>query len=307
MNNLQQIEFYSKNICSSAYKILLFLKILICSPSKTEEIIDIFNNDNLVDVNITKESINIFKRVLQKIGCKIHKPIVLNNKPYFIENCPFLINLSNDEISLINKFRKNPYEKNDWKSILYTNSFINKLCLVVNNKRVIEKLKNNNSLSSINTQMILELNECCKKRSYLIFKYKSGIRICNIELIASFLKYERNKLYLWGFSPVFDDFIYLRMDKILSYKVYEEFSPNIQNGSVVRYIMYNKNYILEEKESLVEETPEGFIIDYKISNDFHATQKFLELGCDCKILSPESFKKNFIETLKNIKTEYCNE
>ena len=119
-------------------------------------------------------------------------------------------------------------------------------------------------------------------------------------MATSFLKYERDKLYIWGFSPIYNDFVALRADKILSYKVYEEHSPKILHGSVIRYINFNKDYVPDENESFIEETPDGLIIDYKASNNFFAIQKFLEMGCDCKILSPEYFKRDFVNAVKSI-------
>ena len=70
--------------------------------------------------------------------------------------------------------------------------------------------------------------------------------------------------------------------------------------------MFDKNYFLDENESLVEKNDDEMIIDYKVENKFQAIQKFLELGCDCKIISPKSFKKDFVKTLKSIKEVYKN-
>ena len=300
MNNLKKVEYNPKQVCTSAYKVLLFLKLLIFSPMSFEEINEFFQKDEILNTSVTKENLNIFRKTLKFFGCKINKPVLFNKFKYSLEECPFLVTLDKEEIDLINKFRQNPYEKNDWKTILFFNSFINKLCLVINKKSHIEKLKNCNALSNIDSNMVLELNECCKKRNFIVFRYKSGIKINNIEMATSFLKYERDKLYIWGFSPIYNDFIALRADKILSYKVYEEHSPKILHGSVIRYINFNKDYVPDENESFIEETPEGLIIDYKASNNFFAIQKFLEMGCDCKILSPEYFKRDFVNAVKSI-------
>ena len=63
---------------------------------------------------------------------------------------------------------------------------------------------------------------------------------------------------------------------------------------------------LEENETLIENNENYLMIEYKVENKFKAVQKFLELGCDCKIISPDSFKKEFISILKSIKEVYKN-
>ncbi len=306
MENLQQIDFIKKPVCLTAYKTFLLLKFLLRSPLEISKIIELFEKDPFIEDPLSIPNLRYLVKSLREIGCKIHKPILINNKKYILGENPFLITLDEDEIKLICKFKKNPYEKNDWKTILYTNSFINKICLIFNNKKDIHKLKNTDLLSTIDPKLIFDIEEFCKKRSTVVFKYHSGIRLCNMELVVSFLKYEKDKLYVWGYNPHFDDFSYLRVDKIRSYKVYKEYSPKILNGKVVRYKMFNKNYILNDNEVLIEDQPDGLIIDYKIGNNFHAIQKFLELGPNCKILSPESFKEDFLETLKLTKMRYSD-
>ena len=127
------------------------------------------------------------------------------------------------------------------------------------------------------------------------------------EMITSFLKYERDRLYVWGYSTKYKDFSYLRMDKIKSLKVLDKSSEKIYNNYCIRYEMFNKNYNPEENEIIIEEKENSLIIDCNIESKFYAIQKFLEMGCDCKIISPEPFKQEFLSTLKSLKEVYSDD
>lgn len=297
-------EFNLRYICLSAYKVLLLLKFLLYSPLTVQQIFEIFEKDAFVNQQPNKNALRLFSKSLRKIGCKIEKPTILNKNRYILNENPFLIDFNEDEINLLNKFRNNPYEKNNWKSILNSNSLINKICLIINNKSTIEKLKSENSLSQINPDTILELNELCKNRKTALFRYFSGLRLCNFEMITSFLKYENDKLYIWGFSPIFQELSYIRVDKIKKISTFDVISPKITNKEIIRYKIFNKNYIPNENEYIVEKTDEYLVIDYKILNYFHTIQYFLEKGDECKIISPEAFKSDVISIAEEIKKGY---
>ena len=189
---------------------------------------------------------------------------------------------------------------------LNMNSFIEKLCLIIDDENIIESLKSKGLLAGANTDLIKQINICCKNKSRVIFKYLSHKKITDFEMITSFIKYENDKLYVWGYSTKYKEVSYIRIDKIKSFSIVEKYTLNDYNKNVIRYEMFNLDYNLAPNEVLVSRTDKSLVIDYKSESRFHSIQKFLEKGYNCKILEPEDFKNEFISVLKSIKEVYTN-
>lgn len=297
-----------KSICSTAYKTLLLLKYFLVMPLTKEQIRQLFLSDKIVSQEISDEILRNALNSLKVLGCDFSRPKKSNGYKYELIKNPFSLKLSKSEADLLNKFRKNPFMVNNWQNILATNALINKIALSIDEKDIIENLKNHSQLNNIDENLIKELHKYCVNGNEITLTYMSGKNIAEFELVASFLKYERGRLYIWGYSPKYDDFSYLRVDKIKSVKV-----VNISKGDrkikhlTIRYKNFNKNHVLADNEVLVEKTDDALIIDYQAENKFYTIQKFLEMGCDCEILSPALFRKEFIDTLKAIKEVYDDE
>lgn len=304
MNNLKKIDFNVRQICLTAYKSLLLLKYLLIMPLSRDEIIDLFNEDCFISHDVSLENIRVIINSLKELGCIISKPDSKHNYKYELLKNPFSLNLTREEVLLINRFRQKFIGGKKFELGLAINSFVNKLCLMISDSNTKEGLLNHNIISEIRLELIEQLKECCKNNNVVILEYLSGKTVSNFEMETSFLKYEKNKLYIWGYSPKYKDFSYLRVDKIKSVKVIDKKPQNVQNKYIIRYKTFNPYYFLDENEVLIDKNDKEMTIDYYSDSQFHAIQKFLELGTNCKILSPKSFKDNFIKTLKDIKEVY---
>ena len=307
MNSLRKVDSNVKYICLTAYKALLLLKYLIVRPLNKQEIFEIFKNDEFITQPLSSENLRVMINSLKELGCKISRPNPKNDYKYELLENPFSLSLTKDEINLIRKFRKKPLGKKDWHDVLNINSLIDKINLAINDKNIKEHLENQKLLPEVDKKLIIDVQKCCENKSTVIFEYLSGRKMSEFEMITSFLKYERDRLYVWGYSTKYKDFSYLRMDKIKSLKVLDKSSEKIYNNYCIRYEMFNKNYNPEENEIIIEEKENSLIIDCNIESKFYAIQKFLEMGCDCKIISPEPFKQEFLSTLKSLKEVYSDD
>ena len=306
MNKYRKTEFNFNYICATAYRVLLLLKFLMVKGLTREEIIKNLGNDDFVPQKINSEIIRTTINSLKDVGCDISRPTKANGYEYRLIKNPFSLKLNEADIKLLNKFRRKTAIKNDFNEILNINSLLEKFCLVIDDKDTIESLKSKGLLAGANTDLIKQINICCKNKSRVVFKYLSHKKITDFEMITSFMKYEKDKLYVWGYSTKYKEFSYIRVDKIKSYEIKEKFAQNDYEKSVIRYEMFDQNYELEPNEILVKRTDNSLIIDYISVSNFHSIQKFLEKGCDYKILEPDDFKKEFISVLKSIKEVYSN-
>ena len=306
MDNLKKLDFNVKQICLTAYRALLLLKHLMVKSLSEKEITDIFTNDDFIHQPISADNIRAITESFNELDCVIKKTGLKNNHQFELVKNPFSLNLSKSEINTINKFRKSPVGRADLDMDLGINSLIDKICLLIDNEDSIETLKNRMVLAEINRDLIQQLKIYCKNKVSLSVEYISGKTLSEFKMVAHSLKYEKDRLYLCGYSPKYDDFSYIRVDKIRKINVIANIDKEKFKDDFIRYKMFDKNYFLEGNETLIENNENYLMIEYKVENKFKAVQKFLELGCDCKIISPDSFKKEFISILKSIKEVYKN-
>ena len=306
MNVFKKTDFNFNYISTTAYRALLLLKFLMVKSLTRAEIIKCLENDEFIVQRINSDTIRSMLNSLKDVGCDISRPTKTNGFKYELIKNPFSLKLSEKEIKLLNKFRKKSGLKNDLDEILNMNSFIEKLCLIIDDENIIDSLKSKGLLAGANTDLIKQINICCKNKSRVIFKYLSHKKITDFEMITSFIKYENDKLYVWGYSTKYKEVSYIRIDKIKSFSIVEKYTLNDYNKNVIRYEMFNLDYNLAPNEVLVSRTDKSLVIDYKSESRFHSIQKFLEKGYDCKILEPEDFKNEFISVLKSIKEVYIN-
>ena len=307
MDKLKKTDFNFNYICSTAYRVLLLLKFLMVKPLTKQEIMKVLSEDEFIIQNINSDTIRTMLNSLREVGCDFSRPSKTNGYKYKLIKNPFSLQLSESEIKLLNKFRRKTSLKKDLDEILYQNSLMEKLCLIINDESTIECLKSKGLLAGADTNLIKQINICCKNKSRVIFKYLSHRKISEFEMITSFMRYEKDKLYVWGYSTKYEEISYLRVDKIKSFEIIEKSSEKFYNDLIIKYEMFDLNYELEPDEILVEKTDKSLIIEYKSKNNFHSIQKFLEKGCDCRIVAPVSFKEEFVSVLKSIRGVYQNE
>lgn len=302
MNKPKKLNESVKHICCTAYRSLFFLKTLIKGPCNKEEFNDFFKNNLFCNQELSTEMFRVMFHTLKELGCEISS--TKSNHRYELLYNPFSLKLNKNEINLINNLRKNFVKNNDLELSLHTNSLINTLSLVISDENTKESLKNYNILTEIHPRLIFQLKKYCKTKDKILLEYLSGTKIIEIELEASFLKLERDRLYLWGYSYKYKDYSYIRVDKIKKIKVVSKGENKEKTPVKILYRLYDLSYIAKENEKILKKDMNSLIIEYKIENKFKAIQKFLELGNTCEIISPNNFKNEFIQTIKNIQKVY---
>ena len=58
-------------------------------------------------------------------------------------------------------------------------------------------------------------------------------------------------------------------------------------------------------EKIINQNDDKLTINAKTSNTFLLIQRLLSFGSNCKIISPENFKNEFVTLLKDMKAGYC--
>ena len=94
-------------ISLTAYRAVKLLELLIEKPCSGDDIIEYFKQDNITENCANKDTLRITLNSLKAVGCQIKRPSVKTNYCYVLENYPFKICLSKENLTILDKIRNN--------------------------------------------------------------------------------------------------------------------------------------------------------------------------------------------------------
>jgi predicted DNA-binding transcriptional regulator YafY len=253
----------------------------------------------------------VYINSLKRIGCEI-KRVKGEDKisRYTITSHPFELNFTPEELQSAIKVYKNLVKNMDIKDIIYMDKFFEKVGKYIKNEDFISTLKNLSMLKGINRDLLEELIDCCEQKLKVTVNYNSpnsGAK--DIEFVANEIIILNNKIYINAYGMEYEhtnNFLISRINQIKN----KEYSYNITDfkKEVVTYEVYtsDKYFDLAEYESIIKKEDNKITIKAETSNIFFLKQRLLQFGPKCKILAPESFKKDFINLLQDMKAGYCD-
>ena len=317
MNFLQNKNLHeNNNITKTGYRALFLLLQLVKQPLSRNELIEILEQDPIIAKDLSKDSITNTINTLRKSGCIISRPSQKTNNKYVLKSHPFGINFNKQQIDALQIFRESVVAKGNWQMVLHLNNLYSKLSCLAPDKKSIEILNSCHPFSDIDIDILNTLILFIKTRKKAKFIYKSPRQgLEELEFAPEYITFEEDKLYVWGHNLKYDNFGYLRIDKIkeITTQIYSAPKSDTDNFSkpviVVEYLL--KGYSAQmfecnEYEEVVQEDEDLIKVKAKVSNKFNFYQRILSFGRDCKLLSPESVKEEFLKILKDIKAGYEN-
>lgn len=308
------------NISKTGYRALFVLFKLMELPRTRDEILELFSKDPILKHDISKDTVTITVNTLKKAGCIISRPSQRTSNKYVLKSHPFNLHFSMENIDALQALRESIITFQDLYLLIYLNNFYIKIAHLAPDEETKNILIYKHPLTEINYDILNEL--------VIYARIKKPINICydspenkkeNLDFIPEYLTFESEKLYVWGYCKKYDEFAYLRVDRIkrvnlvTAYSVPEE---NIEFKKPVETVVYKlKGYSAlmygENKEETVtyedKDSEYPLTISAEVSNRFNFFQRILSYGTDCLIISPESAKAELKEHLKNIKAGYENE
>src|SRR5574344_915478 len=290
----------------TGYRTLVILAELLRQPMSNEDINKVFKSNPYIGENFSEDTIRLYIHVLREIGCEITRANKTNNNKYILLSHPFDYDIPKTQLQALYKLHKNICTQISLEEAVALDSLISNIINKVNNpltKALLQKLL---MLKNINPELTKELMHHCNKKNQIIFTYnspKSGQK--NIEIIAEKLEFKNKKLYFFGKDITHGECSYFPISRIVKINEIKLKKDNIKIDTInVTYEIYQNNYKPEENEKILEQNSDSSIVQVKILNEFSGFQKFLQLGSSCKILSPETFKKKFVEKLKIMRKTY---
>lgn len=320
MNFLQTEHHTDKsNITKTGYRALFLIMQLIQKPLSRDELVEILEADPIIKKDLSKDTITNTINTLRKAGCIISRPTQKTNNKYVLKSHPFNVLLSKEQIDALQTFRNCVVSNGDWRFLVYLNNLYLKISKFAPDEQSREILCTKHPFNEISLDIINNLLLFIKTKRKAVFVYKSpkhGLE--NLEFSPEYITFENEKLYVWGHNLKYDSFGYLRIDKIKEintdlYKAPKASDDGFIKTSVdVEYVLKGysaKTFIANEYEQIQETLSDGeysLKILATVNNEFNFYQRILSFGADCKILTPDSVKNEFVEILKSIKAGYEN-
>lgn len=295
-------------ISFTGFKALIIFSLLLESPKSYDEIIDYFANHDYIKETISIDTIRVYLNSLKRIGCVITKTKRCEGSKYVLVSHPFELTIAPEQIKSISKIYKTISRTIDIDELILLKKFFRKIASYIKNPEFTETFSKISILTGLDIEMLENLLQCCNKKQQIVLNYnspRSGHK--EIEIVCDKLGFENNKLYIYGNCLDYSDYGYFLVSRIIDIKEIKNNSKNFDTEEiVVKYeLLANQQEIqLNDDEKLLEVNNNKVLIELKSSNKFRLKQRILSLGSTCKVIEPEEFKQEIIETLKRMRQEY---
>ncbi len=294
----------------TGYKSLLIFSLLSEGPKSYNEICDYFYNNPYLREKISIDTLRVYINSLKRIGCEIKRFRDENKESkYQIVEHPFEIKLSEEEKQSIIKIYKNIIKNIDINDLISLDNLLEKIGLYIKDEDFKGTIKKLSMLRDIDKSLLSDILDCCAKKEQIVISYSSpnsGEK--DIEIIADKVDVSNNKIYLYGIGFEYNQygsFLVSRIKQLKEIKFNKTIPVNIEKTTII-YEINNTNIEpeLKQNERILEKKDDKVTIEMTTSNIFLARQRLLEYGPQCKILSPQDFKNDFVKLLKDMKAEY---
>lgn len=307
-------------ILKTGYRALFLLLRLMKAPMTRSEILALFKSDEIIKNTLSKDSVTNSINTLREAGCEILRPSLKTKNHYILKSHPFECSLLDENVEALQYIRESTVSLGDWELSLKIDNLYSKIAKFAVSKNAKETLLYNSNFKNINKILLKKLLDSIKAKRYInICYYSPENGDENLYFLPTTITYESNKLYLWGYSQKYDEYSYLRIDRIKKINAVSFFGQETEihyekkEEIIVEYMLKNLSaviYLENADEKIISKSKDkdhAITVRSKVSNKFSFFQKILSYGQDCKILSPQSIIDEYKEILENIKSGYYNE
>lgn len=301
------------NISLTAYRALFVLALLMSKSQTRAQLIKELKNNPITEKSVSSDTLRVTINTLKLAGCKISRPTRGNSYTYNLLSHPFCFNFSDDDVEMLNCVRKNIAKFADWNLCFDINDFYDNVVNKVLSEQNVSKLKNSTLFSNIDKNILEFLTKSSSYNREVILTYDSSTNgLSDLRVVINKIFKDNDMLYLWCYSYKYDDYSYLRLDKIKAYKKISNRNIKTYKSTqiVVEYAIFGDSILSfkpAEKERIIKKTDKVIVVEAVAYSEFYMLQRLLSFGRDFFIISPESYKQKVLDKLNLISQEYCNE
>lgn len=293
----------------TAFKSLIVFSLLLEAPRSYDEINEYFKNNEYIKEPVSIDTLRVYLTSLRMVGCEIVRTRMAEGSKYKLVSHPFELSITDEQIKSLVKVFKAVSKNIELGELIMLEKFLIKLTDLINNPALAAAREKMSLLNGVDPDMIELLMKHCKNKDQITFLYnspRSGQK--EIEIVTDKVELTNNKFYLYGTGLEYNQYTYFPISRIKAVTGVKMFKTDISNieNLVVRYeILAEPNEIkLTSEEKIADISENKIIIESTSSNPFIIKQRVLSFGSACKVISPESFRQEIIDTLKEMRKEY---
>lgn len=293
----------------SGFKGLLIFSMLVEKPCTYKDIIDAIKNNKYLNEDITNDTVRIYINSLRKIGCDIRSEKVGRFVKYYLVNTPFELKITEEQIEALIKVYKAISKSIDLSDFLILKGFFDKIFQFITNDELKNIFYSISPLSNLDEKLVNDLWNYAKNNTAITILYnsKASGKDKLIDILVNKMYISNNKLYISGINSQYKNYSSFLVSKIKKIE-----SINISCDKlkvpllVVQYKILKDNLDFEplDYEKIISETENKLVIEAVTENKFELMQRILFFASKCKVLAPDSFRKDIISCLKRMKEGY---
>ena len=284
------------------------LGLLMTEPRSLQELKDILTGYKLIDENQPNDIIRVDLNSLKYVGCKISRASQKTNHKFVLEENPFSLNITDDDVKILKRIYNQIKQYADIQKLIDYHLLFEKIASHIFNNDIKEALLGISELKYYNIDRIKEiLWDCKQERTLELIYYNPAYKKeHNKVFVAQKLVFKNNKLYLYGYdmekkSSSILNFRFIK--KILARKLNKDDITPKHTVVMFRLTDFGTE-VLADEENIIEAGDNGYLIEGAYHNDFVAIQRILSFGKKCTVIEPEDFKNKIIDKLKEMRDVY---
>ncbi|MBD5402871.1 WYL domain-containing protein [bacterium] len=294
----------------TGFKSMLIFSLLVESPKSYDELKYYLENHEYLHESVSTDTLRIYLNSLRHIGCKIRRISKGGISKYTIDSHPFELKINDEQTKSILKIFKTISKSIEISDLLSLQEFFDKFSNYITNEDLKLKLKNISPLNNIDPQIIKDLKSYAHNNTEIIILYNSlnsGKK--NINIIVDKLEINNGKLYVYGMNSEHKHYSSLLVSRIIkiigiNFQQSELTAPEITVTYELKNNNGNQDFELLNCETIIENHKNKTIIQINSRNKFDIMQRIMSLSPNCKVLTPESFRTDIIDFLKQMKEGY---
>lgn len=295
----------------TGFKSILIFSLLLESPKSYQELQFALANHSYLHESISIDTLRVYINSLKEIGCNISKSTKDGITRYSIDSHPFELKIDESQAKNILKIYKAISKSIDVNDLITLQKFFVDFAQYITNEELKNKIQNISPLNSINPKLLQDLMLYAKNNTEITILYNSlnsGKK--NITIIVDKLNIVNSKLYVYGMNSEYNNyssFLVSKIIKIVSVNIHEATlnAPIITVGYELNNCDHNIELLTCEK--IIKREGNKALIEISSPNKFDITQRILYHANKCKVLYPESFKSDILNSLKAMKDGYLEE
>lgn len=299
------------NVSKTGYRALLLFKMLLNEPQSRQDIARNFSHDPVIGKDVSRDTVTNTVNLLKAAGCEITITRKNGVQLYNLKSHPFLPVIKKESVAILRGLRDSITSYCDWELIERINTLYIQIADFVENKNALDILLSHHPLYNVDKEVLKSMILYAREKQIICIDYKSpyyGYE--DLYFVPDFISFENKRVYVWGYNLKYKDVSYLRMDRIRGVEpvflaneqeIRQEYEKSILT---VTYLLKGYSYLSfvpSKHERVILKDENSCLIEAKVYNKFNFIQRLLSFGCDCKIIGPQNFIREFVRILKEVK------